>query len=160
MAHHWHVATGLAGYGPDASDGNIATINESDAEGLASAIQYELQDIADFETQNAEGYAESEDYKSAWETMKNAERLDTLAANFNNMRAQAPLYAGNPALWHETVYRMVAESFPVDYRDGNSRLYVWECSETDCHDEEEIEMTPWTELGRPDLDPDTEVIED
>ena len=134
MGHHWHVATGLAGYGPEASDDNWATINEGDARGLAYAIQDELERIADFEREGAEALADSEDFKAAWETMKNAESLATLAENFDNSRQHAPLY---PALWHETIYRMVAESFPVDYRDGNSRLYVWECSETDCHDEED-----------------------
>ena len=136
MTNHWHVATGLAGYGPDASDGNWSTIDESDATGLADSIRGELQFIANFEREGAQAYADSEDYENAWRTMENANTLWNLAENFDNKRAQAPLYAGNPALWHETIYRMVAESFPVDFRDGNSRLYVWECSETDCHDEE------------------------
>jgi hypothetical protein len=135
MTHHWHVATGLAGYGPDASDDNWSTIDESDATGLADAIRSEAIFIAEFEQEGAEALADSEDFKGAWETMKSAERFSNLAASFDNKRASAPLYAKDRALWHETIYRMVAESFPADYRDGNSRLYVWECSETDCHDD-------------------------
>ena len=136
--NHWHVATGLAGYGPDASNGNWDTIDESDATGLADSIRSELQFVAEFENNYAESFADLGDFENAWKTMKNANSIDTLAANFDNRRSQAPLYVGNPALWHETIYRMVAESFPLDYNDGKSRLYVWDCSETDCHDEEEV----------------------
>jgi hypothetical protein len=29
------------------------------------------------------------------------------------------------------------ENFPADFRDGNSRLYVWGCSETVCQDDDD-----------------------
>lgn len=127
---HWHVATGPSGYGPEGSDGyGTAT----DARELASLIQQECNDTADFERQGAENDAEIGDFESAWKALKNSEWLSMLALNFDyDTRAMAPLYVDNSPLLDETIYRLAGENFPHDFRDGNSRVYVWECVNAEC----------------------------
>ncbi|GAA3751134.1 hypothetical protein [Micromonospora maritima] len=125
---HWHVATGLAGYGPDGSDGyGTAT----DMPTLADLIRSELRDASSAEDETSRSIAEAGDYEDAWKIKTRSEELDTLAANFDNKRADAPLYAGRPDLWAETVQRLAVEKFPLDI-SYNTRLYVWPCEESGC----------------------------
>ena len=130
----WIIATGLPGYGPDASDGNYTVATSWTA--LASAISYELDQLADFTYEGASAYADQEDYKAAWLAMKESEALSLLSATFDNSRMHAPLYAGNPQLWHDTVRRLAEEHFPYDVAD-NLRLYVWPDSEFGADEDEE-----------------------
>jgi hypothetical protein len=128
------VATGIPGYGPDAANENYAVCGAWPD--VADAIRDELQICADMEHDSAESYADSGDYKAAWETHKRVEDMANLAANFDNARQDAPLYEGQPALWDETIERMVSEHFPYDV-NSSLRLYVWESAEFGADEEEE-----------------------
>lgn len=125
---HYHVATGLAGYGPDGSDGYATAM---DMATLADLIRSELRDASESEDQTSRSLAEAGHYKWAWQAKTRSEAMDTLAANFDNKRAEAPLYRGAAELWAETVQRLAVENFPYDISD-NSRLHVWPCEESDC----------------------------
>ena len=125
---HWHVATGLAGYGPEGSDGyGTAT----DARVLADLIREELDNAASAATDTANSLADDGQYADAWKEKTRAEGMGTLALNFHNRRADAPLYRGKPELWAETVERMAVEHFPYDI-SHNTRLYVWDCMDPSC----------------------------
>jgi hypothetical protein len=120
---HWHVAYGLAGYGPDGSDGFDSVTTW---EALAFIVACRLQDSAESEDMTAGSLAESGDFESAWHTHKRADELSVLAMNFDNKRANAPLYRDDKPAWHSTIERLAREHFPLDVTD-NTRLYVWEC---------------------------------
>lgn len=133
---HWHVATGLAGYGPDGSDGYDTAENLRD---VSDAIRDRLRDFIDSNDQGARAVADTGDYKDAWETMMLAESLETLSTNLNNKRGDsAPLYVGKPKLWDETLDRIIGETFPLDV-SYNTRLYVWECDTAECDHLDESE---------------------
>lgn len=136
---HWHVASGLSGYGPDGSDGFDSADNP---EALADAIRGELNTWAEFEFESAKSHAESGDYESAWKLREHSDSLDTLRQNLDNDRANAPLYVNDRAAWHATILRIVSEQFPLDVSEGRSRIYVWECNNgSDCEHTEELTNT-------------------
>lgn len=135
MTIHWHVATGLAGYGPDGADGYASA---TDAREIASALVSELDSAADFNYESAESLADpGKDYEAAWRTMKLGEALTALSANLDyDKRATAPLYVNDPAALDMTIMGIVASEFPLDITH-NTRLYVWQCDDSDCdHDVE------------------------
>lgn len=120
---HWHIATGLQGYGPDGSDG----YDTADTfEGLTSAIHEEVNRHANAEFEAADAIADGGEYEDAWNTLRRSRELDTIARNFNPSRAHAPIYRDNPAEWHACILRMVGDVFPLDV-SHNTRLYVWQC---------------------------------
>jgi hypothetical protein len=132
---HTHVASGLAGYGPDAADsGFIVTHNVRET---AEAIRDELNAWADIAYQSAEALADSGDFEQAWAEHKRSQSLETLRMNLDSKREEAPLYKDNPALWESTLQRLINENFPLDV-SHNSRLYVWDCIEHDDSEEEEL----------------------
>ncbi|TDC01136.1 hypothetical protein E1091_03455 [Micromonospora fluostatini] len=98
---------------------------------LADLIAEECQRSAGAETDGAEGLAESGDFEGAWKTHKRSDALATMAHNFDNRRADAPIYVGRSDLWHDTIRRMAQEAHLRDVSD-NSRLYVWECTDVEC----------------------------
>ena len=127
---HWHVATGLAGYGPNASDtdGYATADNVRD---LTSLIRWELDSAADYNHQAAQSLAESGDYESAWNTRELSDTLTTLGMNLDyERRASAPLYADNPIGLDAEMRSIISEAFPLDITD-NTRLYVWICDAGD-----------------------------
>lgn len=122
MSAHFHVAYGLAGYGPDGADefASFAT--------LAEALDYardELVADVDMAHEEAHALADAGDYESAWRAIERMERLETLRANLDPKRAQAPLYRDNPGAYAQ-LQESQAAAFPHDVA-GNSRLYLWEC---------------------------------
>lgn len=134
MAGHWHVASGLAGYGPDGSDGFGTATGWTQ---LANLLAEELDRAAEYLHEGAEGAADH-DKAEAWDLNKEAFQASTMARNFDNGRADAPLYAGNPAAWHAAVEGLVAEHFPYYYDhtvgpDNSARLalYAWACEQGD-----------------------------
>lgn len=135
---HYHVASGLAGYGPDASDdiSDGPSFAEYGPTGAADAVRDELERTMDHLGDVAEGYAESGDYKDAWDTHKLGEALDMLRLNLAPERATAPLYRDRLDLWTETVTKLLSDpTFPLDLDiQGNTRLYVWQCAETHTDD--------------------------
>lgn len=128
---HYHVAYGLAGYGPDASDSDGFPTFES----LGDALSYardELSTDVDSLHISARMLAESEDYKGAWFEMMRAEDLDILRMNLDPARASAPLYVDDAVAYRALQQSQLAD-FPVDV-SASSRLYVWDCTETECVD--------------------------
>lgn len=125
----YYVKTGLTGYGPD--------LDESDSpagswEGVASEISEELHHAADFAMEGAYIAGDMEgDYERAWKQFKLSENLNVKAMEFDNKRAETPLYAGRPELWHATIHSMITNEFPLDISD-NSKLYVWETIVESC----------------------------
>jgi hypothetical protein len=116
------TAYGLPGYGPDASDDNYG-VSETWPR-VADELARMLAESADGEGDSAEAYADAGDYETAWATRKHADEMYNLAENLDNKRADAPLYAGNPALWAETIERIVGENFPYDVSQS-CRIYAW-----------------------------------
>jgi hypothetical protein len=135
---HWHVATGLAGYGPDAADSDgFAYATTTD--GLASLIQQECNSVAEQLYETAQTYGTAEQYEDAWKTLKRSEEFGIMALNFDPARARAPLYVHDPQAWTETVMRLIDEHFPADFE--HSRLYVWKCQHPDDCDSYEDDPT-------------------
>jgi hypothetical protein len=132
---HTHVASGLAGYGPDAADSNGFIVTHNVRE-TAEAIRDELNAWADVAYEAAEALADSGDYEQAWTEHKRSQALETLRMNLDSKREEAPLYKGKPELWEATLWRLINENFPLDV-SHNSRLYVWDCIEDDAETEEE-----------------------
>lgn len=127
MSVHYHVQSGLAGYGPDA-DENTPTF-----ETLADALDYardELSTYVDMAHQDAHALAESGDFESAWLEILRIESLELLYANLDPKRASAPLYAGDAAAY-AALQESQAQDFPHDV-SSNARLYLWECAEPEC----------------------------
>jgi hypothetical protein len=120
---HWHIATGLAGYGPDGSDGYGTADSPAS---LAAALTDELARHASAEWETADVYGDDGQYEQAWRTLTRARGLETLAHNFDPKRANSPLYRHDPAAWESTVEDMTRKTFPLDV-SHNTRLYVWEC---------------------------------
>lgn len=135
MVEHWHVAGGLAGYGPDGSDGYGTATSWVQ---LADLLADELRNAADYLHEGAEATAGEGDKPLAWDLRKESDEVEALAWNFSNDRAQAPLYAGSPGQWDAEVRRLVEKHFPFYYDytvgPGNAArlaLYAWECEEGD-----------------------------
>lgn len=128
----YYVKTGMAGYGPDLDETDMPA---GSWEGAASEISEELGRAAAFAMEGAYIAGDMEgDYERAWKQFKLSEDLAAKAMAFDGKRADAPLYAGRPELWHATIYSLITNTFPLDIGD-NSRLYVWECEEDPSADE-------------------------
>lgn len=144
MRIHWHVATGLAGYGPDASDTEgfaVAWSASSAADMAVDEIRRSLDMLAD----TASNEAEQENYKEAWDNVQLSQELDIIARNLSSERASAPLYVGTDGKWELAVADLLGSTFPLDLdTDGRSRLYVWQCQEFECMSLEDIELDAGT----------------
>lgn len=129
---HWHVTTGLAGYGPDNSDDDTWS-TATNAQELAAEVKEYCETVADIEyPMAAQTAAENGDYKAAWLLSENSHALFNLAQGFDyDTRAKAPLYVNDPEALDDTMIRLAREHFPFDYNEGRSRIYVWECDEPD-----------------------------
>lgn len=129
------VDTGLPGYGPDASNDSFSIAGSWPD--LADILRDELNRLAESELDSAVGSADAGDYETAWNTRVHCDEMFNLADNLSNTRMDAPLYAGRPELWNETVERIVGEHFPYDVNSG-LRLYCWQSDEygadNDCED--------------------------
>lgn len=140
----YYVKVALAGYGPDLDAEDMPATSWED---VASQIVSELNHMAEFNGEGSDigftaaethyaGYQRGDDgivqavdaYHEALADLTRSRELSDMAANFDNERANAPLYAGRPDLWHATIYNLITEHFPLDV-SRNSRLYVWECTE-------------------------------
>lgn len=124
MVHHWHVAHGLAGYGPEGSDGYAYF---TDPESLADYVRGELDSDAEALHDSATAYAEAGDFEEAWKTHMLTEEMATVAANFDNKRRDAPIYRDDRAAWHMTILHLVVEHFPYVTSPPAGQLYVWQC---------------------------------
>ncbi len=133
-ANHWHVATGLSGYGPDGADG-FASFDS-----LAQALDYardEMRDAIDFAHDGAHGFAQAEDYESAWNEVLRIESLETLRANLDPARQSAPLYRDDPVAYAALLESQAAD-FPHDWSE-HTRLYLWQCEDpATCEHGEEL----------------------
>jgi len=128
----YYVKTGLSGYGPDLEPDDMPARSW---ESVASEIAWELIQAADYAMEGAYIAGDTEgDYERAWKEFKRSEFLASVAQELNNERANAPLYAGRPELWHATIHSIITARFPLDISD-NTRLYVWECEENPDTDE-------------------------
>ena len=151
---HFHVASGLAGYGPDAADSD----GFAQFDTLAEALEYardELDSWVDMAHEGAHDMAlhasqyhaafkldssredmramALEHYADAWSELERSEALEILRANLDPARRNAPLYRDDAAAY-AALQRTQADEFPHDV-SHNSRLYLWECSE-DCEGDE------------------------
>src|SRR4029450_5198246 len=127
MATHYHVASGITGYGPDGADGFACF------DSLAGALDYardELSTFADMAHEAAHGFAAEHAYADAWGEIERMEELETLRANLDPARASAPLYRDDPDAYAALQAEQLA-GFPrlVSHNTG---LYVWPCDEPDC----------------------------
>ena len=148
---HWHVETGLIGYGPDAADSDGFHPFYSRDE-IAEAIREELRIGADMAyeaahslAETARKYRESGDidaadiadtFAEAWIELERSDTLANMRANLDTDRKSAPLYADpveGPGRWEETLAHLISEANTQDL-SHNSRLYVWQCAESECHD--------------------------
>ncbi len=150
---HYHVQSGLAGYGPDA-DENTATLDA-----LADALDYareELSTFIDMAHEDAQQLAlhasqyhaaykldssrvdmmrsALEHYADAWKELERVETLETLRANLDPARRNAPLYRDDAAAY-AALQESQAADFPHDV-SSNARLYLWTCGESECEEEE------------------------
>lgn len=127
MTSHYHVQHGLAGYGPDC-DESTPTF-----ETLAEALDYardELSTDADMAHEDAHALADDGRFEDAWQAIERMEELELLRANLDPKRQHAPLYANDPRAYAALQESQAAE-FPVEV-GNHSRLYLWDCSETEC----------------------------
>ena len=133
VSPHWHVATGLAGYGPDGADGFACF------DSLGGALEYardELSTFVDMAHEGAHMFAEAKQYEEAWQEVARCESLELLRANLDPARVSAPLYRDDAAAY-ASLQEDQAAAFPHDV-SHNARLYLWECDEPECeHCDEE-----------------------
>lgn len=135
---HWHIATGLAGHGPDGSDGFHTATEIRGLGGLCDQLSEQLTGHSWQSHELAHAYGQSEAYEDAWKEILRSEELETLAANFAPKREDMPLYSDNKELFEKRIREMVGANFPLDV-SPNTRLYVWECCEPDCEHLNETE---------------------
>ena len=123
---HYHVATGLAGYGPDAADSDgFATFGS-----LSDALSYardELSSFIDMAHESAHSFGAEEQYKEAWGEILRCEDLELWQANLDPARRNAPLYRDDSAAYAAMQAEQAAQ-FPRDV-SYNTRLYLWDCSD-------------------------------
>jgi hypothetical protein len=131
MTTHWHVASGLAGYGPDGDDGYADAVTWRE---LADLLHGELNQVAEYLHEVAEGEATDGDKALAYDLIRKSEEAERLARNLDDSRADAPLYADNADLRDATVEALVESHFPYYYDHtvgpGNAArlaLYAWPC---------------------------------
>src|SRR4051812_1409682 len=144
MTTHWHVASGLAGYGQDGDDGYAAAVTWRE---LAGLLHGELKQAAEYLHGAAEGTAAGGDKALAYDLIKESEEAENLAQNLADSRPDAPLYADNADLWDTTVEALVESHFPYYYDHtvgpGNAArlaLYAWPCEAgSECEDVEDDE---------------------
>jgi hypothetical protein len=150
---HGHVESGLAGYGPENDDGFYPYANATEAASAASSeletfidMAHEVASIAADFAQRARDEdndtLELDQLREYLQESKRADELDILARNLDSdARAKAPIFLEDSALLESTM-RAVIEGYvdnggnvhtgaPWDV-SYNTRLYVWECSETEC----------------------------
>lgn len=128
--NHFHVATGLQGYGPDAADG-YGTYAVDALSDVAEAIRGELADAVDYLWQSHSALGEAGQYEDAYRAIVLTQHLDAMRANLDPKRADAPLYRDDAAAWQATLRRLVLDAHGTDITD-NTRLYVWECDNAEC----------------------------
>lgn len=151
MTTHWHVAGGLAGYGPNGEDGYAYAVTWRE---LADLLLEGLQRAAEYVYETAQAAAEGGDKAQAWDLVKECEELERLAQNFDNERREAPAYPTDDA-WDAEIQRMVESNFPYYYdhtvndsaENPSARLalYAWPCTEgADCeHVEDDDDPRGW-----------------
>ncbi len=133
---HTHIASGLAGYGPDASDSDGFTTTHTVRE-TAEAIREKLSIWADNAYESAEALADAGQFEEAWTEHRRVGAMNVLRMNLDGIRAESPLYKSRDSeAWDTTLARLISENFPLDV-SPNSRLYVWDCSETECETEQD-----------------------
>lgn len=128
---HYHVAHGLAGYGPD-TDENTPTF-----ETLGEALEYAREELAgdiDIAHDTAHACGEAGDFEQAWAEVLRMESLENLRANLDPARRDAPLYRDDPVAY-AALQESQAAMFPVDAYGPAGRLYLWDCDETECLEE-------------------------
>lgn len=117
---YW-VAYGIHGYGPELDyDQEPIALSQLD-----EYLSDELGACADQADEYAHALGEAGDFEAAWAQHVLSDDLTTLSMNFAPSRKNAPLYAGNLPLWHETLTTLVRETFPIDVSPSTA-LYVWE----------------------------------
>lgn len=127
---HWHVATGLAGYGPEGSDGFACYATLADA---LEGAREEMRSFVDMAHDAAHGFGDAGQFEDAWLEVLRCERLEVLRANLDPARRDAPLYrdrAGYPPgdeRWCKLQESQAAD-FPHDV-SHNTRLYLWQCED-------------------------------
>ena len=128
---HWHVGVGFTGYGPNWADGTDTCLTVAQT---CNEICWHLEAEADACSQQAQSYAEQEQWKSAWKTRELGDSFVALSGNLDYERRQdAPLYIDNRPLLDRTMLDVFSKEFPLPLDiDDNRRLYVWDCKETEC----------------------------
>ncbi len=126
---HYHVAYGLAGYGPDGADGYASF------EDLAGALEYAsdyLRESADMLEEEAEAEAENGRYEDAWKAHKHADRLELQRMNQDlERRRNAPMYVDDDEAY-AALLDDLAGAYPIDVDSRSCRLYLWACDEAGC----------------------------
>lgn len=146
MSSHFHVASGLAGYGPDASDSDGFARFDTLGEALQYVHESELPLWIDQAHETAQCLAAGEDYRGAWYEVVRADDLEALRQNLNPARRSAPMYVDDLAAY-EAMQQDQLATFPRTVSDS-SRLYVWECDESYCNDDEDAdEPSNWESLS-------------
>lgn len=126
---HFHVAHGLAGYGPYGSESYDTGENWED---VADLIRDRLRGVVDRLAEDMSIASERQDYKEYHDASELAASIETLAANLDNSRSDAPLYGGDTEAWRGTIADIVSKSFPLDLDTrGANRLYAWVCTTSD-----------------------------
>jgi hypothetical protein len=137
-APHWHVATGLAGYGPDGDDG-FACFDT-----LSDALEYAREEITrsvDDADETAYAHADNRDYEAAWQEKRRADDLTALAANLAPTRREAPAYRDDPAAY-ASMQEDQAAQFPYAV-SHNTRLYLWQCDDPAACEHCDTEEEAW-----------------
>jgi hypothetical protein len=136
---HWHVATGLKGYGPD---GSVGFAYAETTEELCGAITYEIDRAIEHQSQEGSYHAEkAREFRESGDILSElahlrdflvcnslVEELEVNHGNFCWSRSETPLYRGKPELFEEAILKQVSEQFPMNTGHYN-RLYVWKCTE-------------------------------
>ena len=121
---HWHVATGLAGYGPEGADGFVTFSTLSDA------LEYardEISTFVDMAHEDAHACGAAGMFEDAWREVLRIEDLESWRANLDPARRSAPLYREDPAAYASMQEEQAAQ-FPRDV-SYNTRLYLWQCED-------------------------------
>lgn len=130
---HWHVTTGIRGYGPD--DPGPAM----DLMTAASMASDEASYIADFCWESFYILKDSEMWEDAVHAVDDALDFETLAQNFDfseTGRSKAPLFQGEGGAERmEESIKWLSNGSPWEYDNGRLALYMWECDSDDCDDD-------------------------
>lgn len=126
---HYHVAYGLAGYGPDDIGGQLETLSDA-----LECARDELATDVDSAHEAILSHIESQEWEQACEAFTAMEALEILRMNLDPKRRSAPMYVNDPAAY-AALQETQLDLFPVDV-GTSSRLYVWEC-DADCEIDDE-----------------------